>query len=107
MQTSLYIGSFGLAPIPPEATNMVCIVVVKHSSHCRFFVESTLLLGVKKALHIPPLSVQAKGKSMQNHPEEQVFVQEECFIRESVKWGQLTQNIRGALHDLKSPLTAS
>ena len=83
MQTSLYIGSFGLAPVPPEATNMVCIVVVKHGSHCRFFVESTLLLWVKKALHIPSLSVQAKGKSMQNRPEEQVFLRDGYFIKES------------------------
>ena len=61
----------------------------------------------KKALHIPPLSVQAKGKSMQNRPEDQVFLWDGYFIKESVKWGELTQNIRGALHDLKSPLTAS
>ena len=61
----------------------------------------------KKALHIPPLSVQAKGKSMQNRPEEPVFLRDGYFIRESVKWGQFAQNIRGALHDLKSPLAAS
>ena len=30
----------------------------------------------KKALHIPPLSVQAKGKSMQNRPEDQVFLRD-------------------------------
>ena len=38
----------------------------------------------KKALHIPPLSVQAKGKSMQNRLEEQVFLRDGYFIKESV-----------------------
>ena len=86
MKTSLYIGSFGLAPIPPEATNMICIVVVKHASHCSFFFRKKhpIIMG-KKALHIPPLSVQAKGKSIQNRPAEQVFLRDGYFIKESVK----------------------
>ena len=38
----------------------------------------------KKALHIPPLSVQAKGKSMQNRLEEQVFLRDGYVIRQPV-----------------------
>ena len=57
----------------------------------------------KKALHIPSLSVQAKGKSMQNHPEEQVFVQEDCFIRESVKWGGIDPEYQGSVAGSQEP----
>ena len=87
MQTSLYIGSFGLVSLPPEATNMVCIVVIKHGSHCRFFRKKHPIIMGKKALDIPPLSVQGKGKFVQNRPEEQVFLRDGYFIKESVKWG--------------------
>ena len=38
----------------------------------------------KKALHIPPLSVQAKGKSMQNRLEEQVLLRDGYVIRQPV-----------------------
>lgn len=92
MQTSLYIGSFGLVSLPPEATNMICIVVVKHASHCSFFRKKHPIIMGKKALHIPPLSVQAKGKFMQNRPEEQVFLRDGYFIKESViTFAEVTQ----------------
>lgn len=46
----------------------------------------------KKALHIPSLSVQAKGKSMQNRPEEPVFLWDGYFIKESViTFAEVTQ----------------
>lgn len=92
MQTSLYIGSFGLVSLPPEATNMICIVVVKHASHCSFFRKKHPIIMEKKNLQISPLSAQAKGKSKQNRPEEQVFLRDGYFIKESViTFAEVTQ----------------
>lgn len=57
-----------------------------------FFVRSTLLSWRKKNLQISPLSAQAKGKSKQNRPEEQVFLRDGYFIKESViTFAEVTQ----------------